>query len=281
VRRFDRIGRLCRPWCLLLALLLAAASGAPAAAQSNEPEVLKPGEPAEKPGPAAPRGRAGDAPAPTGRPDLLEKPGAPEASPGTPPGSDPRSTELLQLDCANDLGRREITLFGNGTVRLREGPPGGLRLGLAELDPEALAGAIRRLGEENLSEVRRLEDGVAGPWVERCELALALPGRPARTLHYGRYDSLPLAVSRIVRVAEDLALEIELMEGAERLPDRYEPRRGDRLKRVDGVVFRITGFSADGRGLELQGEMQPLAVYILRDDLRKEFVALLPPRRAR
>src|SRR5215217_1069964 len=78
-------------------------------------------------------------------PALLALALLPVPLPAAPPASD-RSTEVVRLECASDLGRREVTLFGNGTVRLREGLRGKEEaLGLAELDPAELAGALARL----------------------------------------------------------------------------------------------------------------------------------------
>src|SRR3954466_15974959 len=87
---------------------------------------------------------------------------------------DPRSFEVLRYECASELGRREVTLFLNGTVRLRDGEPGKEAMGLAELNPDELDGAVNRLAEEDLSESRRLPSGVEGQWVEKCMLALHL-----------------------------------------------------------------------------------------------------------
>jgi len=194
-------------------------------------------------------------------------------------GKDPRSTEILRLDCANTLGRREVTLFANGTIRLREGPPNELLMGLAELGPAEYQAFVERLKGEDLSEVGRLPTGVEGDWVERCMLALDLQDRAPRVLHFGRYDTLPLPLSRILLVSQDLASKVTTMEGMERLPDDYEPRIHDVLRRVDGNLYRVEAFTVDGKGVELQGVYQPLAIYVQRDQLRMEFKALVSRRR--
>lgn len=186
-----------------------------------------------------------------------------------------RSLEILRLDCANRLGRREVTLFGNGTVRLRDGPPGKEWMGLAELGPDELEGVLRRLSEEDLEDSVRLAPGVQGDWVEKCMLALELTGKRPRVIHFGRYDSLPLSLSRVVRVAEDLAAKVHDLKGSERLPQDYEARPGDILKRTDGQLFRVVGFTSDKKGVELEGVDEPLALYVLREEMRREFVALV------
>jgi hypothetical protein len=200
----------------------------------------------------------------------------------TPPPAAPlsaRSTELMKLDCGNQLGRREVTLFANGTVRLREGPPGHEELALAELGPDELGAFLRRLQEEDLSEVGTLERGMEGDWVERCNLALALPDRPFRSFRYGRYDTLPLALSRLLRVIDDIGAKVIEPKSAERLPERYEPQPGDVLKRLDGQRFEVIGETSDHKGIELWGVDQPFTVYVARDKLRDEFVALISRRR--
>ncbi len=189
--------------------------------------------------------------------------------------TDDRSTEVFRLDCGNTLGHREVTLFRNGTVRLRDGARGKEQMGLAELGPDERDGVLRRLAGEDLSEVEEKTEGPVGDWVERCVLVLALPDRPARTFHYGRYDTLSLPLSRLLRVVSDTAAKVRVMEGAEHLPEGYDPRPGDVLKRVDGQIFEVFGFTADKKGVELEGEDEPVTLYVLREQMRMEFVALI------
>lgn len=188
---------------------------------------------------------------------------------------DPRGFEVVRYECASELGRREVTLFLNGTVRLRDGVPGKEAMGLAELNPDELDGAVHRLADEDLSEVRHLPSGVSGQWVEKCMLALHLPDKPVRVFHFGRYDTLPLAVSRIVRVVEDVAAKVPDLKGNEELPVNYQPQVGDVLKRIDGNLYAVHNVSEDKQGIELQGVIQPLTIYIRKDHLRLEFVALV------
>jgi hypothetical protein len=188
---------------------------------------------------------------------------------------DPRSLEVLRLDCANELGRREVTLFGNGTVRLRDGAPGKELMGLAELNPDEMQGAVNRLKGEDLSEAKRLPKGVEGVWVEKCMLALQLPDQPLQVFHFGRYDTLPLGLSRVLQVAQDLAAKVPDVHGSEQLPHDYEPKEWDVLKRIDGNRYRIVGFTWDGQGVELLGIEQPITLFVRKDALRNEFVAVL------
>jgi len=186
-----------------------------------------------------------------------------------------RTVEVLRYGCANEVGHREVTLFRNGTVRLFDGPPGEELMGLAELSPEELTGALNRLQGEDLSEARNLHKGIDGPFIEQCELHLLLPDRKPEVYRFGRYDTLPLNLSRVLRVAEDLAAEVDDLKGVEELPVNYVPRQYDVLKRRDGHLYKIMRFTADNNGVELQGIYQPIFIIVLREEMRKEFVALV------
>ncbi len=186
----------------------------------------------------------------------------------------PRVPQLLRLDCASTIGRREVTLFERGTVRLVEGAPGKELSALRELGPDELDAFVRRLAQVDLSEVRRLSKGVEGEWVERCKLELALPGKPPRDFDFGRYDTLPLALAQLLRIADDLTTGLTVRVAAE-LPAGYRPQRGDLLRRADGFVYRVAGFTMDNKAVELTGLDQPLTLYVLREELRREFVEYL------
>ncbi|HWM90577.1 MAG TPA: hypothetical protein VN493_07405 [Thermoanaerobaculia bacterium] len=191
-----------------------------------------------------------------------------------------RTVEVLRYGCANELGHREVTLFRNGTVRLLDGPPGQELMGLSELSPEKLTGALNRLAEEDLADARQLHKGIEGPWIEKCELHLQLPDQKPESFRFGRYDALPLNLSRVLRVAEDLAAEVQDLRGVEELPVDYVPRQYDVLKRRDGHRYKILRFTADNNGVELQGIDQPIALFVLREEMRREFVALLSRERS-
>ncbi len=189
---------------------------------------------------------------------------------------DPREVQIFRYDCESDLEHREVTLFASGTVRLRIGPPGRERMGLAEMGPDRLAGAIHRLEEEDLSRVEGLPQTVTGAWIPHCALTLAIPGRPVREFRFGKEDALPLVLSRVLAVTQSVADEVTLIEGDERLPDGYEPARFDRLRRADGVLFEVQSLTDDGKGVELRAVDQPLAMYVLKEQLRQLFIQLEP-----
>lgn len=193
---------------------------------------------------------------------------------------DPRSIALVRLECESDLGRREVTLFQNGTVRVREGAAGQEQLMLGEYGPDEVAAFRRRLDEIDFSETDAAESAPDGAWVERCRLELrderlAEP----RSFAFGRYGSHSLALSTAVRVVEDIAIRAGVESARPGLPADYKPEPGDRLERTDGQIFEIVGFTADGKGVELTGILQPLTLYLPISDLRQSFVRLERRRR--
>lgn len=189
---------------------------------------------------------------------------------------DPRAIELLRHDCTSAIGRRDLTLFANGTLRLRETERGGeTRMRLAELGRAELAAYLARLGDEDLSEVDLRGPEASGDWVESCDLRLELEGEAARRLRYGRMDSLPLPFARLLSVIDDLLIEVERLAPRSRLANDYEARPGDRLRRFDGELFDVVAFTGDGRGLELEGVDTPLVIFIPIAALRDEFEELV------
>lgn len=191
-----------------------------------------------------------------------------------PPPSE-RTLEVLRVDCANRLGRREVTLFGNGTIRVRDGPLGKEWMGLAELGPDELQGVMRRLAAEDLADADHLPAGPGGDWVEKCAMTLELPGQRRQRFSYGRYDALPLSLSHVQAIAAELGAKVPGLHSTEQLPERYEPRIGDVVKRTDGTLYRIVNFTSDKKGVELDGLEQPIHLLVLKEQLRLEFVALM------
>ncbi|HEV2843347.1 MAG TPA: hypothetical protein VG477_00760 [Thermoanaerobaculia bacterium] len=192
---------------------------------------------------------------------------------------DDRSTEILRYDCLTDTTRREVTLFANGTIRLRDGVIRHEWMGLAELGPDEMTAYLNRLAGEDLSQERRPERGVEGNWIERCELKLPLPGKPQQSYRFGHYDPLPLNLSRVVRIVKELEEKVQVLreaEGKQELPVDYEPRPGDVLKRLgDGALFRIVAFTGDSKGVELQGIDLPLQMFVPKDQMRQNFTAVV------
>jgi hypothetical protein len=191
-------------------------------------------------------------------------------------GQDDRSIEILRFECKTDTTRREVTLFGNGTLRVRDGALGNEGMGLVELGPDDLKGYLNRLSAESLKRDRSPERGVEGTWVERCELRLQLPGKDLQTYRFGHYDPLPLNLSKVVHIAEELGRKIEIVKEKDEIPADYQPEPGDVLKRAgDGALFRIVRFTSDKKGIELRGVVLPLEMYVPKDQVRGSFTAVL------
>jgi hypothetical protein len=194
-------------------------------------------------------------------------------------GDDPRGIELLRYACISGIGHRDLTLFANGTLRLRESEEGeASRMRLAELGRSELAAYLARLADEDLSEVDVRGAEASGDWIETCTLDLKLEGSPERRLRFGLLDSLPLALGRLLRVVDDLLLEVERLAPRSRLPADYEARAGDRLRRFDGVLFEVVAYTGDGGGLELEGVDEPLVIFVPVAALRDEFEELVERR---
>lgn len=191
--------------------------------------------------------------------------------------SDPRSTVLFDLDCASALGRRHLTLFANGTIRLIAGLKGKETMRLGELDPGRLEGFRHRLDQVNLDGAQSMGSSMTGHWVEKCSLSL-LRKETVHRFRFSRYDTLPLAVEQLNLIAKDLAAQVPAEQGGRHLPVGYKPRIGDVLERVDGHRFEVVGFTSDGKGIELEGDTDPITLYLTTAALRERFVALVSRR---
>lgn len=193
---------------------------------------------------------------------------------------DPRSHELLRLDCASRLQAVEVTLFANGTLRLRErGEDGESQMWLAELVPAEVEDYRARLTAEGSPGGQRQRKGVAGEWVDQCRLTLELEAGAPFSLRYSRVDSLSLPVARLASIADELlALARERRVGSG-FPPGYEVEVGDVVRRRDGSEFVVRRLTADGNGVELEGLEQPIVLYLARDQVAAEFAALVRRRR--
>jgi len=202
---------------------------------------------------------------------------------GAARGENIRSGEIVRRDCHNALGHAEITLFENGTLRLRQSQKGeDDRFELAELGPDELQGFENRLREVDLSEVDaggRAEMG--GDLVEVCDINLFLDEEDEDGMLYrfGRFDSLPLSLSHLNGIVNDMLQYVEDHAPEIGLPPDYKPKRGDILARNDGALFEVIGLTSDKRGVELIGVDQPLTIFVARESLREIFTSLEKRRR--
>ncbi len=190
---------------------------------------------------------------------------------------DLRSVERLTYRCESGLGRRDITLFGNGTLRLRERVDNEDQMNLVELTPEELNQWLDHLLTEdptdNALDRRRIMTGVGGDWVESCEMRLTLPGRGPVVYSFGRYDTQSLELGRLIAIAERLAIRVAPTYRSD-LPRDYMPSYGDVLIDRQGQRWRALWVTEDRRGVELQGLQQPIRRIVAIEALPAEYVAI-------
>ncbi len=194
------------------------------------------------------------------------------------PSESPRTWEVVRRDCRTSYSREDLTLFGNGTVRLRRVDDEKDEMRLAELNPDQVQAFIRRLEAEDLSEVPEGREEVLGAMVERCSLVLRLPERAEQRFYFGHFDSLPLGLSRLNAIVADLHSEAIDLAPEGGLPRNYFPEPGDILERSDGRRFEVIALTSDRRGVELLGLDDPLTVFVALESLRQQFVGLVERR---
>ncbi len=186
----------------------------------------------------------------------------------------PISHEVFRYGCRSEIGLQEMTVFGNGTLRLKQGRSGQKSMLLMDVSFSDLAALIARMERLDLREAESFGGKLAGDWVEQCTLHLDLDGAEPRHFEFHRLDSLSLGLQRAVNLGQELIDKI-LMEATDGgLPRAYEAELGDYLRHIEGDLYEVVGFTSDGVGVELISVEQPLGMYIARVDLRRVFVGL-------
>lgn len=203
------------------------------------------------------------------------EPGAPEA---VLPPRDPREVVILREDCRGALSRRELTLFANGTLRVRESGAGDAAPGMVlhELDRARTARFLERLAAMELDDTPSPPNAPTGEWTEQCHLELEPPGHEPLRFDYERYATGSLALEGLRRLIEDLYDELAGARRSAEIPASYRPAVGDRLERADGELFEVVAFTLDGKGVELVGVDQPITLFVERDRIREQFARLSP-----
>ena len=185
---------------------------------------------------------------------------------------DPRTRVLLEQLCENDFSRRQLTLFGNGTLRLRDGEGATRVMRLVELGAVELEAFLQRLGEIRFDDLAPSSSGLGGEWVESCRLDLHLPELEGRSFDYGPYDTISLGLRHLLLVVEDMLLEFKDAHPRASRARGFEVEVGDLLvRRRDGARFEVLGFTLEGTGVELLGFDQPLTIFVRKEDLQVEF----------
>lgn len=297
-------GRQLARWALLALLLLATV--VPAAAQDTaggeddapprtEPDYVElfdpddedPQEPPESSLPEFPlTGLDDDSEAKEEVPEGTLRPWDPEPKqmparvlePGDP--RDPRSVELFYYGCAGDLQRRDVTLFANGTIRLRRGPLDGQEMRLEEVGPAELRRHLGRLlrirAARDFPERLDLRDSLEGYAVDTCRFGLDLPGFDAVTLETGSLDVLPLPLRQLQQYADELAGFTRPLSAPDTLASDYAPAVGDVLRTRDGVAYRVEGFTTDGGAAELVSLDGSWQIFVRIEEFPDFFSALDP-----
>lgn len=185
---------------------------------------------------------------------------------------DPRSTVVLESDCHTETSRRQLTLFANGTLRLRDGIGATRTMRLAELGDNELQAYLNRLSDIRFDDLAPQSSGLEGDWVESCRIELAVPGAHRRVFEYAKFDTVSLGLKHVLLLVEDLLAEFHSVREAAARPRGYEPELGDIVvRRRDGARFEVLGFTLEGTGVELEGIDQPITVYILKDSILDEY----------
>ena len=182
---------------------------------------------------------------------------------------------MLRRDCLGESGHADVTLFANGTIRVREGEEPERQMRLAELPLDVLRAYVNRLEEIDLSETEAGVPDTELRWTGRCQIELGIGDDEPQVFQFGPFDSLSLALSRVNTIVGELVVEVEERLPKGHLPRDYQPRAGDILVRTDGSRFKVIAYTSDKKGIELQGIEQPLTIYVNVDDMDEWFTELL------
>lgn len=193
---------------------------------------------------------------------------------------DPRSVELFYYGCRDETFRRDLTLFANGTLRLRTGPLGEQEMRLEELGPtrlrQHLGQLLRIRANRDFPSQSDLGVSLDGYGIDACRFALDLPGFDPVSVEAGSFDVLPLPLRQLEQYADQLAEFTRPLVAPDRLRPDYEPQVGDVLRGHDGEAYRIRGFTADGGALELESLDGNWRIFVALDELTDFFAALEP-----
>ena len=194
-----------------------------------------------------------------------------QGTPASEPPRDLRSVILVQERCASVIASRDLTLFANGTVRLREGPAGEVQLRLGELGPPELEAFVSRLAEIDFSESDDRFDAPGGDWLEICELQITPLAGEAVELSYARYATGNLELDRLRKILDELVELARRASHSSGYPHDYVPEVGDLVERADGTRFEIVGYTSDGLGIELTSIDGLITLFIGRTEVRTYF----------
>lgn len=202
-----------------------------------------------------------------------------------PKVADPRSWEFFRHSCGSSLGERELTLFLDGTIRLRVRDREGQEVRLGELEQEPLARAYGTLRAIQLGIGREGKEwaqpsrgrSLTGEFLQECNVELRLPDLDEKSFLFNPMEITPLWLGQLRQLAEDLSGRTEALVHSG-LPRDYQPRHGDVLRRRDGVLFRFVGITSDKKAWMVEQIGQPITTYYSVEDLDELFVAVVESR---
>lgn len=240
---------------------------------TSTPELILPADdfvsPQEDDSPKAAEERRPWDPEPRRMPDRILLPDDPR---------DPRSVELFSYGCSDELKRRDVTLFANGTLRLRTGPHGDVEMQLDEIGPVELRGHLNRLlrirSSRDFPRQSQLDGSLDGRWIDTCKFHLDLPGFDAVRLEVGSFDLLPLELRQLQQYADELSGMTRPLVRPDAIAPDYEPRIGDVLRTHEGKIYRILGRTSDGGALELESLDGAWRIFVPEDEFPDYFAAL-------
>lgn len=191
---------------------------------------------------------------------------------------DPSAWVLFRRQCREGEREIEISLFANGTIRVRRGLGYG-SISLGQLSDFQFAHFLRSIAGETEAAYSFIDfdlssTGPADSASETCEIAVRLPERREITFVYGEFDAPPLWVSGLAAVGDELDSLTQPSRVSE-IPIGYLPSPGDFLRRRDGSLFQIVGLTTDGKAVILDSPLQPLREYYPLTDIPKHFVSLI------
>lgn len=199
-----------------------------------------------------------------------------------PKVEDPRAWELFRHYCGNSLGRRELSVFLDGTVRFRVRDKSGEEVKLGELSQMAVTRVYtqvrettRGLGREDRIWLQTpVQRGFSGEMQQECGIDIRLPDDPIQSFRFSPMEITPLWLGQLRQLAEELSERAEPLTSSG-LPKGYEPRFGDVLRRRDGILFRFVGLTSDSKAWMVEQIGQPVTTYYPATEVGTLFIALV------
>jgi len=182
---------------------------------------------------------------------------------------------LFEWTSNGPRGRSRLSLFSNGLAILKsprsEGKEG--------IEHRVLSGNEMEVYERfvnNLFASAPASGGTAGrvgEGVDRFSVSMTLSDGKTWSWFWSSFDTIPLTASTLAASADSLAASIRNKREIDDPWKELAPAVGERLVRVDGVVFVVTRYDATQEVAEMEAEGQPFRAVAKRSELHWTFVA--------